>query len=60
VLVESDLDEHQEIYNADWMLVTSAPLEIPDLPTAPKPVRSTPDVREWTDDFSNLFQVLKR
>jgi hypothetical protein len=60
VLVESDLDEHQEIYNADWMLVTSAPLEIPDLPAASKPLQSAPDVRAWTDDFSNLFQVLKR
>ena len=60
VLVESDLGEHQEIYNADWMLVTSTPLEIPDLPAASKPLQSVPGVRAWTDDFSNLFQVLKR
>jgi hypothetical protein len=60
VLVESDLDEHQEIYNADWMLVMSAPLEIPNLPAASKPLQSVPGVRAWTDDFSNLFQVLKR
>jgi predicted O-methyltransferase YrrM len=60
VLVESDIDEHQEIYNADWMLVTSAPLEIPDLPAASKPLQPASGVRAWTDDFSNLFQVLKR
>jgi len=38
---------------------------LPDLsdPAAsvmPEPLRSKPDIRVWTDDFSNLLQALKR
>ena len=59
VLVESELDEEREIYNADWVLMSSHPLKDPQLEGASQPLRSRPGQRPWTDDFSNLFQILK-
>jgi hypothetical protein len=60
VWVESDLDEAQEIYNADWVLITADPLEIPAIAQASKQLRWIPGLRLWTDDYSNLFEILKR
>jgi hypothetical protein len=60
VWVESDLDEEQEIYNADWVLITADPLEIPAIAQVSKELRSRPGLRVWTDDYSNLFEILKR
>ena len=60
VWVESDLNEAQEIYNADWVLVTADPLEIPAIAQASKQLRWSPGLRAWTDDYSNLFEILKR
>jgi SAM-dependent methyltransferase len=60
VWVESDLDEAQEVYNADWVLITSDPLEIPAIAQASKELRWRPGLRVWTDDYSNLFEILKR
>jgi hypothetical protein len=60
VWVESDLDEAQEIYNADWVLITANPLEIPAIAQASKQLRWIPGLRVWTDDYSNLFEILKQ
>jgi hypothetical protein len=60
VWVESDLNEAQEIYNADWVLLTSDPLEIPDIAQVSKELRWRPGLRVWTDGYSNLFEILKR
>jgi spermidine synthase len=57
--VKSYPEEYQEIYNADWVLVSTMPLTIPRVLKASEPLRSRPDIRVWTDDFSNLFQALK-
>lgn len=51
-------DEYQ-IYYAAWMLISSGPLESPDILEAAQPVQPRPDIRIWTDDYSNLFQVLR-
>ena len=59
VWVESDLDEAQEIYNADWVLITADPLEIPAIAQASKQLRWIPGLRLWTDDYSNILQVMK-
>jgi hypothetical protein len=45
----------------DWMLVSRNPqvLEQDGIRLAAAPVPSIPGLRAWTDDFNNLFQVLK-
>jgi len=59
-VVESDDDDSQDLYAARWMLVTARspgfdPL-ILDASTGIAPRRK---MRLWTDDYSNLFQILK-
>lgn len=51
-------DEYQ-IYYAAWILISAAPLASPDIEEAAQPLQARPDIRIWTDDYSNLFQVLR-
>ena len=53
-------DEANEVFGADWVLVTSAPgfFDQP-LMRAAVPIPPAPRVRLWTDDYSNLFTILK-
>jgi spermidine synthase len=46
---------------SDWVLLTAAGdvLDRPLVKDATSPIVSRPDWRLWTDDFNNLFQVLK-
>ena len=59
-LVESDDDATQDLFAATWLLVTSRATGfaqlVMDASTAIKPGRA---IRLWTDDYSNLFQILK-
>ena len=47
---------------SDWVLVSNntALLANPRIAEAAKPIKEHPDWRLWTDDFNNLFQVLRR
>ncbi len=47
---------------SDWVLVSSNRelLAQPRIADAATPIKSHPDWRLWTDDFNNLFQVLRR
>jgi len=47
---------------SDWVLVSnnSALLSNPRIAGAATPIKERPDWRLWTDDFNNLFQVLRR
>ena len=47
---------------SDWVLVSNntALLANPRIAEAAKPIKEQPDWRLWTDDFNNLFQVLRR
>ena len=47
---------------SDWVLVSSnrALLAQPRIADAATPIERRPDWRLWTDDFNNLFQVLRR
>jgi hypothetical protein len=52
-----------QVYAADWVLVyrPGAAIEkAPAVAAAGRPVASRPDLRPWTDDYSNLFQIWKR
>ena len=59
-LIDSDDDDSQDVFSATWVLVTSPAAgfskTVVDASTALDPKRT---VRLWTDDFSNLYQILK-
>ncbi|MFL6354441.1 MAG: spermidine synthase [Bryobacteraceae bacterium] len=61
VLVKSQGDDDQLLLPTDWVLVTrsSAVLKNADvtLNSGAIPVRA--DMRPWTDDYNNLFQILR-
>jgi hypothetical protein len=52
------LDEYP-VYDAEWILIASRPLESEALKSAARPLGSKPVTRLWTDDYSNLLQVLR-
>ncbi len=59
-IVETQADDDEELFATDWVLVFAAP----PAGTAPFAghghlLRADPRFRPWTDDYSNLFQVLK-
>jgi hypothetical protein len=60
VSIQNDQDDSREIAAATWILVTSDSdfMSRPEIVSAARPVppRRGP---MWTDDYSNLFQVLK-
>ena len=59
-LVDNDDDESQDLFAASWMLATSPAKGfdklIMDGSTGIQPERR---IRFWTDDYSNLFQILR-
>ncbi len=52
-------DETKKIYQAEWVLMASNPavFNTPEIKKAGTKVMSKPDIRLWTDDYSNLFQL---
>jgi len=54
-------DGENDVFGATWVLLTSDRdfFDKPLLRTAAEPVTSTRHVRLWTDDYSNLFGILK-
>jgi SAM-dependent methyltransferase len=59
-LVDTDDDDAQGVFGATWVLVTNPSpgfdSEILDNSTE---IQSKRSIRLWTDDYSNLFQILK-
>lgn len=51
--------EDYQIYYAAWTLLSAEPLESPDIVEAAQPLPVQSDIRVWTDDYSNLFEVLR-
>jgi SAM-dependent methyltransferase len=47
--------------SSDWVLVTSRRgfFDLPDLMHAERPIEPIPGLRMWTDDYSNLYQILR-
>jgi len=60
-LVHVSKDEARLYPNSDWILMTrdGAFFARPELASAAKMIEQRPDLRLWTDDYNNLFQVLK-
>ena len=61
VLIDSDDDDDKGVYSATWVLVSGRQnfFQFPLIFKAATPVTSKPGLRMWTDDYSNLFQILK-
>jgi hypothetical protein len=59
-LVDTDDDDSTGVFGATWVLVTApAPGFDPEVLNQSVEVESGKKVRLWTDDYSNLFQILK-
>jgi SAM-dependent methyltransferase/MFS family permease len=64
LLVQDDEDEDEKTFksHSDWVLVARDAHALQAAPIAdagPLPADDRPDWRTWTDDYSNLIQILK-
>jgi spermidine synthase len=62
ILVATQADEATARSPATWVLMSrsSQRLRDPELDKVARPLRARPAQRLWTDDYSNLFQLLKK
>ncbi len=60
VLVTNEADREYEIYGADWVLMSSSPFEQEAVRKVSTELGKRPELRLWTDDYNNLFQILKK
>jgi SAM-dependent methyltransferase len=59
-LVDTDDDTSEDVFSATWVLVTApSPGFDSEVISNSTQIASTRTVRLWTDDYSNLFQILK-
>ncbi len=60
-MVENEESESEVIFSSDWVLVTSRPgfFDTPLLRGKSTAIPDRPGLRPWTDDYSNLWQILK-
>jgi hypothetical protein len=54
----NDVDEES---SSDWVLVASRPgfFDLPEIRRAEKAIPPIPGLRMWTDDYSNLYRILR-
>jgi hypothetical protein len=63
LMVENEEIDDAQVFSSDWVLVYRPGTAISNLPlvtSAGAPVPPRPELRTWTDDYSNLFQIWKR
>ncbi len=59
-VVDTEDDETVDVFGATWVLITSPATGFGGgIPGDSEPLDSKKTVRLWTDDYSNLFQILK-
>ncbi|MGD1093754.1 MAG: fused MFS/spermidine synthase [Bryobacteraceae bacterium] len=61
-VIEDDADDSSYLSSSTWVLVTSDPswIQSPSFNQADKtPAAAKATFRPWTDDYSNIFQILK-
>jgi hypothetical protein len=59
-LVDTEDDETQDVFGATWVLITNPATGFtPEELSNSGPLESKRTVRLWTDDYSNLFKILK-
>jgi SAM-dependent methyltransferase len=59
LLIHNEKDPAQGIYAADWSLVADSREALRDFEWRSSPKTMTRRARPWTDDYSNLFQIVK-
>jgi hypothetical protein len=59
LIVTNEPDDERKIHRARWALVSTKPITSPAILAAAEKPPTRPDLRVWTDDYSNLFQILK-
>lgn len=61
ILIDNDDDDVNEVFGATWVLITANNgfLNVPAVKAASEPLNGRAGLRLWTDDYSNLFQILK-
>ncbi len=62
VLISTEGDDDKEIYDSDWVLMTSdrSLMKIPEIKKAASELEAQKGLRVWTDDYSNLIQIMKK
>lgn len=61
--IDNEEIDDAQVFSSDWVLVFRPEASINNMPlvtTAGTPVAARPELRTWTDDYSNLFQIWKR
>lgn len=58
LLVSTEKDEDKSTYSTRWALLSSRPFPAA-IRDAGQELTSRPGLRLWTDDYNNLFQILK-
>jgi SAM-dependent methyltransferase len=58
--ISSEEDSAADVFTSDWVLVTSRPgfLESEPIKSARSEPATRPNIRMWTDDYSNLWQIV--
>jgi spermidine synthase len=59
LLISTISDGQRNIYRSKWALLSSTPITSLAIREAGTKLYSRPDLRVWTDDYNNLFQILK-
>jgi len=59
--VDNDDDDDVGVYRSDWLLLSgsAAAFEGPLLRETAQRIETAPRVRLWTDDYSDLYRILK-
>src|SRR2546426_589948 len=59
--VESDDDDEAGVYRSDWMLLSTSPVPFEGelLKEAAERIDAVPRVKLWTDDYSDVYRILK-
>ncbi len=59
VLISTKPDGKRYLFSSRWSLLTSKTIAAPEIRKASEKLRSRTDIRVWTDEYNNLFQILK-
>ena len=61
MMVSNEAEDDKEIAASDWVLVSSRPgfFEQPEIKDADQKIDPIRGLRAWTDDYSNLYKILR-
>jgi hypothetical protein len=61
MMVSNAAEDDKEIDASDWVLVSSRPgfFEQPEIQGADQKIDPIRGLRTWTDDYSNLYKILR-